>query len=146
MEVTKFEQFNDLPIELRVKIIVHLCDFPESNMSFWDVFPGQVLPFFKSCKRYYLNEIQFAGEFLKIINQKRWNNIFAVGLNMPTPACKLFLAKMRLSNPECKKKCDDAGAIWPKHIHMRDDIKNNRIRFKESLKVTQHPDHQLNTN
>jgi len=135
--LSEFKRFNDLPVLLRAKIIAHLCDCvpgdPNEDYSFWQMFPRQVLPFLKTCKRYYLNETAFTGELLEMINKKRWDNIFAVGINVPTPACKLVLSRMLQTQPAYKKLFDATSCVWLlKHRYMRSDIENNHICFKQS--------------
>ncbi len=135
--LTQFTFFNQLPTELRAKIVMHLCDdipFNSFMSAYWGVLP-RVIPILKTCKKYYLNDKQFTKELLMRVSAFSRSNIFFVGVNVPTPACKLFLSEYIQSEGCPKKELYELGfmTLNLKHCRMLDDIHTGSFKFKESL-------------
>lgn len=157
--LTKFGLFDNLPVALRAKVVMHLCDDvsdvtivfrhrPAIEVPLLQNVLPHIMPILKTCKKYYLQDKIFTGELLKLISNKSQRNIFYAGFNVPTPACKRFLAEYKELEGDSKQQFDHVNryTLTNEELRMLNDIKNNRIRFKESLQVAQYPNHQLNAN
>lgn len=135
--LTQFKFFNQLPTELRAKIVMHLCDDIPLNSfmsAYWGVLP-RVIPVLRTCKKYYLHDKQFTKELLMRVSAFSRSNIFFVGLNVPTPACKLFLSEYIESEGCPKKELYELGFLTLdlKQGRALNDIRNKRVQFRESL-------------
>lgn len=123
--------FHDLPLELRTKVVMHLFDHVLSAHS--SFFLSEILAVLKTCKRYYLQDIQFTGELLKLIHKKcYYENFVEMGLNLPTPACKRFL---HAYHDKDKEQCFGQLRLLKmsqSQLRIFRDVQIDNICFKES--------------
>lgn len=136
---TKLEHFELLSDKLKLKIVSHLFDkhvqrkSPNGMCTYSAV--DKIKPFLKTCKRYYLNDLQFSGSLLEIICEEFkfcGDTLVTSGMHLPTPACKQFL----ISNfTKFKTEIDRVleGSCPVPCQKFLNDVKAGKVRFKISV-------------